>query len=514
MKIVSSQQMRALDIVATERYGIASLTLMERAGEALARAALRLAKDRTGPVVVICGSGNNGGDGLVAARLLAKRGREVRCFLLADIDECSSDAEVKIQRLSKEGSAVERLTDEGALLQRAPVFHEACVIVDAIFGTGLTREVEGINRLAIELINGAGVPVVAADIPSGLSADTGLVQGAAVMATVTVTFGLPKRGLVLGEGVGYAGRVEVAEIGIPPEAIEAVQGDLEWIDPAMVAPLIPPRPAESHKGSFGHCVIFAGSTGHLGAGYLASLAALRAGCGLCTYALPAAAFTTFDARYPEVMADPIPDDGEGFFTEQGAVAVLELLKGKQAIAIGPAIGTQRQSADFVNGLLSACTLPAVIDADALNVLDVERLSQRQAPSVLTPHPKEMARLLGESTAQVQWDRIAAARELARRANAVAVLKGHHTVIADAAGFTAINPTGNPGMATAGMGDVLTGIIASLLAQGLSARDAAVAGVYLHGLAGDIAAGEHGEASLIATDVITRLGRAMALVKGS
>lgn len=514
MKLVSSQQMRALDAAAIQRHGISSLTLMEAAGEGLARAALRLTPESAGPAVVICGPGNNGGDGLVAARLLAKQGRAVRCLLLASLEHCSADAKENARRLSEAGIAIEELVDERALLDRAPLLGSAGVIIDAIFGTGLTRAVEGINRKAIELINAAGVPVVAADIPSGLCADTGAVLGIAVNAAATCTFGLPKAGLVLGEGGAYAGRVEVIAIGIPADEIAAIQTDLEWIDPAMVAPLIPRRAAESHKGSFGHLVIFAGSTGHLGAGYLASLAALRAGCGLCTYALPAAAFETFDARYPEVMAEPIADGGAGFFTEEGLAAALALVAGKQAIAIGPAVGTQPGVADVVNRLLAACALPAVIDADGLNVLDLDRLSRRSAPAVLTPHPQEMSRLLRITTPEVQGDRIKAARTLARRSHAVAVLKGHNTVIADAGGFTAISPTGNPGMATAGMGDALTGIIASLLAQGLCARDAAIAGVYLHGLAGDIAAEEHGEASLIATDVITRLGKAIARVKGS
>ncbi|MBN1282522.1 MAG: NAD(P)H-hydrate dehydratase [Proteobacteria bacterium] len=280
------------------------------------------------------------------------------------------------------------------------------------------------------------------------------------------------------------------------------------IEPAMFAGLLAPRGAAAHKGTFGHVLIFAGSGGHLGAGYLAALAALRAGCGLCTLCLPEGAFARFDARYPEVMCDPIPDGGAGFFTPEGLAAAHGLCEGKQAMAIGPALGTAEGTGQFVNRLLLDSELPAVVDADALNVLDLDALSRRGSPSVLTPHPGEMAGLLGSSADEVQADRTGAAAKLARQTRAFVVLKGHGTVVAAPDGRLATNPTGNPGMASAGMGDALTGIVASFIAQGAGAWEASLAAVYIHGLAGDIAARELGEASVIASDVIGRLGAAI------
>ncbi|MFA4972028.1 MAG: NAD(P)H-hydrate dehydratase [bacterium] len=279
------------------------------------------------------------------------------------------------------------------------------------------------------------------------------------------------------------------------------------IKPAMFADLMRPRRMDAHKGAYGHMLVFAGSGGHLGAGYLASMAALRAGCGLCTYCMPAAAFERFDARYPEIMCDPIPDAGRGRFAPEGLAAAKEACEGKQALAIGPAIGTADETRKFVNQLLSEVPLPAVVDADALNVLDLSSLAKRSSPAVLTPHPGEMSRLMGVRTEEVQSARQEIAMQLARKAGAVVVLKGHDTVVASPDGKMAINPTGNPGMASAGMGDALTGILASFIAQGADAWSASICAVYIHGLAGDLAAQELGESSVIATDVIDRIGRA-------
>ncbi len=281
----------------------------------------------------------------------------------------------------------------------------------------------------------------------------------------------------------------------------------QLIEPAMFADLLKPRRAEAHKGAYGHVVLFAGAGGHVGAGYLASAAALRAGCGLCTYCLPAAAFERFDARYPEIMCDSIPDAGRGCFAPEGLAAAKNACEGKQALAIGPAIGTADETRKFVNQLLSEVPLPAVVDADALNVLDVSSLAKRSSPAVLTPHPGEMSRLTGIRTEEVQSARQEVAMKLARRAGAVVVLKGHDTVVASHDGRMAINPTGNPGMASAGMGDALTGILASFIAQGADVWSASICAVYIHGLAGDLAAQELGEASVIATDVIDRIGKA-------
>ncbi|MFA4875082.1 MAG: NAD(P)H-hydrate dehydratase, partial [bacterium] len=398
--------------------------------------------------------------------------------------------------------------DEKALDALSPEIKSASCAIDALLGTGLDRKVEGLNARAIELLDRLACPVIAADIPSGLSADTGMPLGVAVHACVTVTFGLPKLGLFIGLGPDHAGRVEVLDIGIPAEEIAAVEARALMIEPSMFAPHFPRRTRTGHKGTYGHAAIFAGSGGHLGAGYLAALAALRAGCGLVTYCMPEAAFSRFDTRTPEIMCDALPDDGKGYFTPSGLAHAVELLKKMDAVAIGPAIGTDIETRAFANSLFRELKKPLVIDADGLNVLGVDSLRERASPTILTPHPGEMARLQGVSISEVQADRLGNAAALAKRSGAVVVLKGAATVVATPDGECAINPTGNPGMASAGMGDALTGIIASFLAQGMDAHTASIAGVYLHGLAGDIAAEDFGESSVIATDVIERLGLAI------
>ncbi len=512
MKIVTSEQMRALDMAAIQKHSIPSLQLMERAGGALCDETLSFAGRGDG-VIVIAGGGNNGGDGLVAARLMAGAGAEVTVFLLAPWENLSQDAKANLERLEQTAAKVKVVVDERAFDDAVAGLKKASAIVDAIFGTGLARQVEGLAKHAIDFINGYEAAVVSADIPSGLSADSGDPLGAAVSADVTVTFGLPKRGLVSRRGNELAGRIVVADIGIPASEIAKISTDLSLIEPSDFMRLFPQRARDSHKGTFGHIAVFAGSGGHLGAGYLTSMAALRAGAGLVTYAMPAGAFDKFDTRYPEIMCDAMPDAGRSAFGPESVHGALELASGKGSLAIGPAIGTAAETRSFLNDLVARTRVPAVIDADGLNLLDVERLKARRSHTVLTPHPGEMGRLSGASTAEVQSDRIGFALKLAEAGSCTVVLKGNQTVVAEPGGRASINPTGNPGMATAGMGDALTGIIASFMARGMDAADAARAAVYLHGLAGDMAAEELGESSVIASDVIARIGRAIEKCRG-
>ena len=502
MKTVTAKQMRELDRAAIERHGVPSLDLMEAAGAGLA-ALVRRATGDEGPIAVVCGRGNNGGDGFVAARLLAKAGVESFVVLLAKPQELTPDARANFEKFEAMGGRVLRGIDDAA----KELAGAAC-IVDAILGTGLVRDVEGAALGAIELINSIDVPVIACDLPSGLNADTGLPMGTAVVASGTATFGLPKIGLYAGQGPDFAGRIAVVDIGIPDGEIEKLGAGAELIEPAMFADVLARRRPTGHKGSYGHVAIFAGAGGHLGAGYLSSLAALRAGSGLCTYCLPEGAFAKFDARYPEIMCDPLPDGGKGRFTNAGLAHALKICAGKNAVAIGPAIGTDGDTKSFLNSLIRDCEIPLVIDADGLNVLELASLERRAASTVLTPHPGEMGRLMGTSAAEVQSDRLAAARRLADASGAWVILKGAGTIVASPEGALVINPTGNPGMASAGMGDALTGIVASFLAQGLGASEACRAAVYLHGLAGDIAAEELGQTTVIATDVIERIGKAI------
>jgi len=512
MKIVTSEQMRALDRAAIEKHGIPSLDLMERAGMGLAQVVRPHITAGGGRVLIIAGRGNNGGDGLVAARHLMESGIDVGVIVLSASGGLSEDSKVNLEKLSDVD--VKCVEDTASFDEAARGIETTALIIDAVLGTGLAREVEGLAARAIDLMNSSGTPVVSADVPSGLASDTGEVLGRAVRAALTVTFGLPKRGFFAGAGPDHVGEISIVDIGIPAEETSGIDSDLELITPDDFIGAFRTRRRASHKGSFGHVAVFAGSKGHLGAGYLASLAALRSGCGLVTYCLPESAFAKFDARYPEVMCDALPDGGSGAFTEAGLDRALEISSGKGAVAIGPAIGTADGTAGFVNSFLFKSGAPCVVDADALNVLDVDGLTHRHAAAVLTPHPGEMARLMGAAAEEIQADRTGFARALADRTGAVTVLKGSMSVVAEPRGVAWINPTGNPGMASAGMGDALTGMIASFIAQGIDALTAARAAVYLHGLAGDMAAVEMGQESVTATEVIARIGRAMEECKQS
>ena len=508
MKLVTAQQMRELDRAAIERHGVPSLELMERAGQGVAHAVQKRVESQKGTVVVVVGRGNNGGDGLVCARHLISAGYQVSVLLLASPNLLSPDARANWELLAPLTAHLLAIESVGELNSHRPTLATASCIVDAVLGTGLDREVGGLAAAAIEAINSSGVPVIAVDIPSGLSADTGLPLGQAVTAMATITFGLPKQGLFIGQGPSCAGQVEVVDIGIPQEEVEKVESALSVIDPSMFVHRLPKRRADAHKGTFGHVVVFAGSRGHLGAGYLACLAALRAGCGVVTYCIPEKAFVRFDARYPEVMCDPIPDAGTANFHPLGLDEALDIARGKSAVAIGPAIGTSQSTREFVNRLVKRIDVPLVIDADGLNVLDLASVRGRRSLTILTPHPGEMSKLMGTTSAAVQADRLGFASKLAAASGAIVVLKGQGTVVATPDGRASINLTGNAGMATAGMGDALTGMVASFLAQGMDSRNASAAAVYIHGLAGDMAAAEHTERALITSDVIRCLGRAI------
>jgi ADP-dependent NAD(P)H-hydrate dehydratase / NAD(P)H-hydrate epimerase len=507
MKLLTAKQMRELDRLAIEVHGIPSLDLMERAGAGVAREVIGFVDGDDGEVVIVVGPGNNGGDGLVAARHLLTAGYEVSVLMLASSSSLSPDSRANWERLAPMTTKLFTVEDALGLVNYRPAMMRASCIVDAVLGTGLNKDVRGLAASAIDAMNSSGAPIVAVDIPSGLSADTGFALGRAIIAEITVTFGLPKVGLALGEGSQYAGRTKIIDIGIPEELSAKVESKLSLVEPSMFDSVLNARATDSHKGTFGHVVIFAGSRGHLGAGYLSSIAALRSGCGLATYCLPQAAFVRFDARYPEIMCETIPDGGSAIFAPQSLAQSLELAQGKSAVAIGPAIGTEKETRAFVNEFIRAVEVPLVVDADALNVLDLSVVRSKRSPVVLTPHPGEMARLMGVSTADVQSNRITIASQLSKKGNAVVVLKGHDTIIAFPDGRCAINPTGNAGMATAGMGDALTGVISSFIAQGIDIEEAVLGAVYLHGLAGDIAAGEHTQRALITSDVIKCLEKA-------
>jgi NAD(P)H-hydrate epimerase len=496
--VVTAIEMRALDRATIEEIGLPGAVLMETAGRAVADAAAPLAA--AGHVAVVCGPGNNGGDGFVAARVLRERGADAVVYLACPREAVRGDARLHLEALERSGGVVRDLSTASYLEEHGAAIAGAAVVVDALFGTGLTRAVEGHAAAVIARIDQASGTVVAADLPSGIDADTGGVLGVAVTADVTVTMGALKVGLASAPGFVHAGEVRVAEIGIP-RALIVAQGARAGLIDEGDARAMAPRPGPlDHKGTRGHVLVVGGSPGRRGAARLAASAALRAGAGLVTLA---------GAGPGEVAAaDPVMtascDD---------AVALAGLVAGKDAIVIGP--GMQRGAAGraLVDAALDAGA-PVVLDADALNHLgtDLARVAAATAPAILTPHPGEAARLLGVTVAAIEADRLAAVRRLAGASRAIVVLKGARTLVCDGTlgdEFVSINPTGAPALATGGTGDVLAGAIGALLAQGLAPADAARLGVWVHGVAGELAGGALGTRGATATDVTDRLGVVLA-----
>jgi len=505
MRLVGSAEMREIDRAAIETFGIPSLTLMDRAGRAVADAAVALAGP-SGRFVVVCGGGNNGGDGFVAARVLRAAGRDARVIALVPAERLSADARAVRDQADRAGVPV----DEGVLapLEAGP----GDVVVDAIFGTGLGRPPEGAFAEAIARINaarGAGARVLAVDVPSGLSADTGRPLGPCVRADRTVTFGFLKRGLVLHPGASLAGEVTVDDIGIPAEAARRVPVGCELLTEAEARLLVAPRPPDAHKGDAGRLLVVAGSPGKTGAAHLALTGALRGGAGLVTLAARAEVLPFALAGRPEAMSLVLP--GAGPLGRADLQPLLALARDVDALAIGPGIPRGPETAELLRALLERAGKPAVLDADALNALadDAALLRRLGVPLLLTPHPGEMAKLCRTTTAEIQADRIGVAAASARAWNATVVLKGARTVVADPDAPPAIVPTGNPGLATGGTGDVLTGLCGALLAGGLLPPDAGRVGAWVHGRAGDLAARRFGERGLVAGDLGEAIGAVWA-----
>lgn len=510
MRLATTAQAREADRLA-EGLGMPTRVLMENAGARVAAAVERLAPPEK-PILIFCGKGNNGGDGLVAARHLHDGGRKVHVWLAGPDDAYSGDAGANLALARQWGIPLEPAPLEAERLDRE--LARFGLVVDALLGTGVRGPLRDPYPLWVAALNRYGGPVVSVDLPSGLDGDRGRAYPEAVRARWTVTLGYGKPGLYLLPGAEYAGQVEVAPIGLPPGLL-AGQGEVvELLESRAIAELLPPRPAESHKGTYGHLLVVAGSRDMAGAAVLAARGGLRGGAGLVTVAVPASLQRQVAAALPEALTFGLPETAQGTLGVEAAEAVVQLLATRQALAIGPGLGTAPETEAFFHALLGQAEArqhPWVIDADGLNLLarrpqgldELGRLSEG-LPWVLTPHPGEMARLLGRSTAQVQEDRPAAVREAAARFGVAVVLKGARSLVARPSGQWAINPTGNPGMATGGMGDVLTGLVGALLAQGLGPWQAACAGVYLHGLAGDLRAAGRGGAGLLAGEVADAL----------
>ncbi len=508
MRLVNAEEIRAIERIAIEEMGIPAATLMDRAGRAVADAAIGLA-GQDGRIVVVCGGGNNGGDGFVAARILGAAGRGVLVVALGAPGKGSPESTAAWKAAEDAGIPVSGIQ----ALRDFPV-RRGDLVVDAIFGTGLERPAEGNFAAAIEIIAGLreqGALVLAVDLPSGLSTDTGHAVGPAVRADATVTFAFSKVSLVLQPGADLAGDVTVVDIGIPPAAAARILASAELLDEATVRALVPRRDREAHKGDAGRLLIVAGSAGRTGAANLALTGALRGGVGLVTLASRPEVLGPALAGRPEAMSTPLP--GTGSLSRSDIPALQGAAASANALCIGPGIPRGPETAPAIRGLLDRHPLPTVLDADAINALadhpGLVAVIGHDAPIVLTPHPGEMARLIGGSIEDVQADRVAIARRKAQEWGAVVVLKGARTVVADPDGPAAIIPTGNPGMATGGTGDVLAGLLGALLAGGMRPREAARVAAWVHGRAGDIAASRHGERGMVAGDLAEAIGAVWA-----
>ena len=495
MRFAGSEAMREMDRVAIEELGIPGETLMLRASTGAAEAAKELLEpgDR---VLVLCGSGNNGGDGIGIAALLTQAGYQVRCLMAGNRSKLSGDSRRMLERLEAAGGMLEDYVNPEILKQPWDL------IVDALFGTGLSREIGGKYAELIRAVNELDVPVLACDIASGISADTGEVLGCAIQADVTVTFNLPKTGQLLPPGTEHTGRLIVHDIGIPEAARERVEYDGECVTEALVRAALPARKQESHKGDFGKLLLLCGSTGFTGAAALAARAALRTGAGLVYLGVPEPVYPILAAKLDEPVVFPLPGNGNGRFSRMGLPDILDRVAQMDACLVGPGIGRSYDTEEIVYGVLEAAECPLVLDADGINVFErhIDRLDKARCPLVLTPHAGEFRQMGGD----LSKNRLDAAREMAEKTGAVIVLKGHRTVTACPDGRCYVNSTGNSGMATGGSGDVLAGILTCLLGQGMEPGLAAASAVWIHGAAGDLCAGRLGQRSMLPSDMIGAL----------
>ncbi|MEJ5186875.1 MAG: NAD(P)H-hydrate dehydratase [Candidatus Geothermincolales bacterium] len=512
MRAVYPDEMKALDGAAIEG-GIPSLQLMERAGRGVAEHA----RDMLGPapgkkVIVVAGKGNNGGDGFVAARYLKDRGYQVEVFLLGSPVDLSEDCLENYRRFLEVGGEVKR-ADIAPPPER---FSGADLVIDAIFGTGFQGMPMGVHADIIRSINSSGVPVLSVDVPSGVDAATGEVVGEAIRAERTVTFAWPKVGLYLYPAAELVGELVVIDIGIPHHLLdEVVRSDFTVLEDDEVAPMLPRRSPHAHKMECGRVLVVGGSTGLTGAAALCSRAAMRCGAGVVTLGVPARLHDIMEMKLTEVMTVPLPDLGAGFLAEEAAEEVLALQDRFDVLALGPGLGREGETARAVWKLLSHWEKPLVLDADGLNAaaINPSPLEDRTFPTVITPHPGELGRLLGKSPDEVQRDRLGSAQEACRRFGCVTVLKGANTLVASPQGKVYINPLALAGLATAGSGDVLTGAIAAILAQGADPLQAAACGVYLHGKAASIASSVVGPVGFLAGDLVSHLPLALGGLLG-
>jgi len=516
MRVLSADQMREADRRTIDDVGVPSVVLMENAGRQVV-AAMDAAFDRLADarVAVLAGRGNNGGDGFVIARVLSQAGVDVQAYIVGSAAEVRGDARVNLDILGRLGLDVVEIRNAQDWELHGAAVLQRDVVVDALFGTGLKAPLEGLAETIAQDLNASAVPVVAVDLPSGLSADEPAPVGPVVEAFLTVTFAAPKLPLVLPPAEALAGSVVVADIGIPAAVIDGLPGPrVEYVRPGDIRPFLKARPRDTHKGHFGHVLLVSGSRGKTGAAHLGAAAALRSGSGLVTAATPSSCQPIVASLGAEYMTIGLDELADGTIAQSAADVVLS--GAYDVIATGPGLGTGQDQRAFVIALLERAQQPLVLDADALTVVAADLPLLRGTPDrpvVITPHPGEMARLTGLSAVDVQRRRLGIARDFATAHHVYVILKGYRTLVATPEGAVYINPTGNPGMATGGSGDVLTGMVAAWLAQGLGVTAACLLAVYLHGAAGDLAAAEVGEASLVAGDLVAQIGAATRELTG-
>ncbi|MEJ2101042.1 MAG: NAD(P)H-hydrate dehydratase [Desulfobacterales bacterium] len=507
MILVTAAEMKEMDRLTIESQGIPGLNLMENAGKGATRVLLaQFADCLKAGVGIICGKGNNGGDGFVIARYLADHGIRVTVYLLAKTSAVKGDAAVNLKRLAPLNIPVIETPDEDAFMKTNSSLNQHGLLVDAILGTGLSADVKGFFKTVIDTINQSPAPVFAVDIPSGLSSETGQSCGTSIRAQATATFGLPKVGHFIYPGAEYTGRLEIIDIGIPDAVVQTVAPKQHLLTAQWIRRRLQPRSADTHKGRTGHLLVVAGSVGKTGAAALTAGSAMRAGAGLVTLSIAESLHPLTETLVLEVMTAPLKESSYGVLGDAAVDDIKKLVTGKACLAIGPGIGQAEETKRLIQKIIPQIEIPMVIDADGLNNLigQTQLLQNLKAPAVLTPHPGEMARLINATPAEVQQNRLKCARDFATNFNVHVVLKGAATVIAHPDGNAYINPTGNSGMASGGMGDVLTGVLAGFITQGLPPEAAAHAAVYLHGAAADTLAKAIGPFGYLASEVMNAI----------
>lgn len=508
MKVLTPERMAKYDEYAIHTWGIPSAVLMENAGRNMYRLVQELYIDGKSLIVIFCGRGNNGGDGFVIGRYALMADHNVKVFLLCKKEDLKGDAFLNMNLYSSIGGEiieVEEIPDN----LRSSIKHSD-IIVDAIFGTGLSKSIAGREKKVIEEINQSGKPVMAVDIPSGIDGNNGIPLGCAVMATHTFTFAYPKPGHILYPGAYHTGKLTVIDISIPPLAEEKIGCDGYCIDGNTVRDVFRERLPWSHKGTYGHAVVIAGSPGKTGAAFMSSLAALKIGTGLVTLVIPESLNSIMEVKLTEVMTYPVPDGGAGYFTLSSYNSVKEFVKDKDVVIIGPGLSQNKETMEFVRKLYVETDIPFVVDADGINAfqdhMDIIKNARKKA--VFTPHPGEFSRLINLSPKEINNNRIKTGRKFVEETGVNLVLKGAGTVVFSADGDIFINPTGNPALAKGGSGDILTGFIGGCVSQGYSLLEASLAGVYLHGYLADDWIELNTDVDLLAVDLLSGIGKAI------